>query len=300
MFRITLTIPTYNRSASLRRTLESVAQQDLDAALWECVVIDNNSTDDTASVVEAFCQAHPTLHIRRVVEPNAGVSYARNRGLRETTTDLVCSVDDDERINKGFLSAYLNFFESHPEAVVAGGKIVAEYPDGRPNWMSRWTERPIANPIDLGEKIAPFPKGMLPGGGNMGYRLSVARQFGFLTELGRSGTTPLGGEENDFFMRLSEAGHTLWYLPGAIIWHIIEPEKLTTERFRSLAYHIGISQYRRAAMRNECVKLYLKEALKWVATLLLIVTMHPRKWVKVALMRYEIGRGMVQKRTKRG
>ena len=185
MYKITLTIPTFNRAEELPALLESVARQTLDPALWECILIDNHSTDHTAEVVEAFCQAHPQLHIRRVVEPMAGVSYARNRGLREAATDLVCSVDDDERINPHFLAAYLDFFTSHPEAVVAGGKIIAEYPDGRPRWMSRWTERPIANPIDLGEKIRPFPRGMLPGGGNMGYRLSVARQFGFLTETSR-------------------------------------------------------------------------------------------------------------------
>lgn len=298
MYKITLTIPTFNRAGELSALLGSVARQTLDPALWECILIDNHSTDHTAEVVEAFCQAHPQLHIRRVVEPMAGVSYARNRGLQEATTDLVCSVDDDERINPRFLAAYLDFFTSHPEAVVAGGKIIAEYPDGRPRWMSRWTERPIANPIDLGEKIRPFPRGMLPGGGNMGYRLSVARQFGFLTELGRTGDKPLGGEENDFFLRLQEAGHTLWYLPEAVIRHIIPQEKLTDERFRALAYHIGISQAIRARMRGEYLGLRLREGLKWVATLLLGLTMHPRKWQKVVVMRREISRGIAQKGVK--
>ncbi len=295
MLRLTLVIPTYNRSRALLRALESVAHQDLDPRYWECIVVDNASTDDTAERVADFAAANPTLQIRRVVEPNAGVAHARNRGLQEATTELICSIDDDERINEGFLSAYLHFFDTHPEAVVAGGRIIAEYEQERPRWMSRWTERPIANPMDYGEQIRPFPKGALPGGGNMGFRRSVAMQFGFATQLGRIGGKPLGGEENDFLLRIREAGHTLWYLPDAVMWHIIPPEKLTEEAFRRLAFHIGISQRRRAALRGHRFSGWVAEGLKWITTLLLCCTMRPTQAAKLLVMRREITRGWCSK-----
>lgn len=295
MLRLTLVIPTFNRSRSLLRALESVARQDLDPRCWECVIVDNGSTDDTAERVAEFAAAHPTLQLRRVVEPKAGVAHARNRGLQEATTELICSIDDDERINEGFLSAYLHFFETHPEAVVAGGRIIAEYEQERPRWMSRWTERPIANPMDYGEQLRPFPKGALPGGGNMGFRRSVALQFGFATQLGRIGGKPLGGEENDFLLRMREAGHTLWYLPDAVMWHIIPPEKLTEEAFRRLAFHIGISQRRRATLRGHRFGGWVAEGLKWIATLLLCCTMRPAQAAKLLVMRREITRGWCSK-----
>lgn len=297
MYRITLVIPTYNRAASLMRALESVAQQTLDPSLWECLIIDNASTDDTAEQVAAFAAAHPTLHIRHVVEPKAGVSHARNRALQEATTELICSIDDDERINKGFLEAYLRLFEEHLEVQVAGGRIIAEYEKTRPRWMSRWTERPIANPMDYGEQLRPFPKRALPGGGNMGFRRSVALQFGFATELGRVGGKPIGGEENDFFLRLREAGYTLWYLPEAIMWHIIPPEKLTDEAFRRLAFHIGISQARRARLRGSIFRTRVAEVAKWCATLLLCGTLHPAKWGKLFTLRRHITRGLWHRET---
>lgn len=50
-------------------------------------------------------------------------------------------IDDDERINAGFIRAYAEFFDAHPDAVVAGGRIIAEYVSGRPAWMSKYTER---------------------------------------------------------------------------------------------------------------------------------------------------------------
>lgn len=298
MLRLTLLIPTFNRSRELLRALRSVAEQTLDAALWECVVVDNNSTDDTAEAVARFVEEHPALQIRRVVETEPGVSHARNRGLQEATTELIASIDDDERINPDFLAAYLHFFDTHPEANIAGGKIIAEYPSGRPAWMSRWTERPIANPMDYGEQVRPFPKGALPGGGNMAFRRSVALRYGFDTQLGRVGGKLIGGEENDFFLRLEASGETLWYVPQAVMWHIIPAEKLTPDYLDRLSYHIGISQRRRALRDGKLPGALVAECAKWVATLLLGLTLSPRKWVRVVRMRRQISRGVWQKEPK--
>ena len=295
MLRLTLLIPTHNRSRELLRALESVARQELDPALWECVVVDNASTDDTAETFDRFAAAHPALHLRRVYEPAAGVSHARNRGLREATTELIASIDDDERINPGFLAAYLRFFDEHPAAEVAGGRIIAEYPCGRPRWMSRWTEQPIANPIDLGERIRRFPVGRLPGGGNMAFRRTTALRYGFATELGRVGNRPIGGEENDFFDRLHADKVALWYVPEAVMWHIIPPEKVTDEAFRRLARHIGISQRLRAELRGGVLRARLREVLKWVATVPIGCMLRSAQRGPLWIMRREIARGLFSK-----
>ena len=65
---LSIIISTYNNVTSLVRTLESVAKQDYDKKAWECVVVNNNSTDDTAERVSAFVEAHPELNIRVVEE----------------------------------------------------------------------------------------------------------------------------------------------------------------------------------------------------------------------------------------
>ena len=67
---ISICICTYNRSESLRRTLESLAKQnDIDLGAMEVLIVDNNCTDGTANVVEAFRERLP---IRRVTESSAG------------------------------------------------------------------------------------------------------------------------------------------------------------------------------------------------------------------------------------
>ena len=64
MIRISLVIPTHNRAVPLLAALESVVRQSLPAEEWECVVVDNNSTDDTAERFAAFRSAHPGVRLR--------------------------------------------------------------------------------------------------------------------------------------------------------------------------------------------------------------------------------------------
>lgn len=293
MIRISLVIPTHNRAEPLLEALGSVVRQDLPAAEWECVVVNNNSTDDTESRFAAFAAAHPECSLRMVDESGPGVSYARNRGLCEASAPLVAFIDDDERVNPGFLRAYLDFFDRHPEAVVAGGRIIADYPSGRPDWMSRYVEMPIANPMDFGPEVRPFPVGRVPGGGNMAFRREgLAAYDGFDPSLGRVNGELIGGEENDFFERLLRGGETIWYVPGAVMWHIIPPRKLTRDYFRRLSYHVGVSQRLRAQIHHRLPKTLLFELLKWGATLLLCCTMPPRKSVWLLRLRWGISRGL--------
>ena len=294
MIRLSLIIPTHNRSERLIAALESVIRQDLPAADWECVVVSNNSTDDTVARFGDFAARYPGLNLRLVTEDGPGVSYARNRGIAETSAPLLVFIDDDERINPGFLRAYADFFDAHPDAGVAGGRIIAEYVTGRPAWLSKYTEMPIANPMDFGDAVRPFPAGRVPGGGNMAFRRSAALRYGgFDPSLGRVGRMLIGGEENDFFERLMRGGETCWYVPGAVMWHIIPPEKLTESYFRRLCYNVGVSQRLRAGMYRRYPKTLLFESLKWGATLLLSLTMAPRKSLWLIRMRYEISRGLL-------
>ena len=294
MIRLSLIIPTHNRSERLIAALESVIRQDLPAADWECVVVSNNSTDDTVARFGDFAARYPGLNLRLVTEDGPGDSYARNRGIAETSAPLLVFIDDDERINPGFLRAYADFFDAHPDAVVAGGRIIAEYVTGRPAWLSKYTEMPIANPMDFGDAVRPFPAGRVPGGGNMAFRRSAALRYGgFDPSLGRVGRMLIGGEENDFFERLMRGGETCWYVPGAVMWHIIPPEKLTESYFRRLCYNVGVSQRLRAGMYRRYPKTLLFESLKWGATLLLSLTMPPRKSLWLIRMRYEISRGLL-------
>ena len=205
-------------------------------------------------------------------------------------------IDDDERIVEEFISAYIDLFNQHPDAMAAGGEIIAEYPTGRPRWMSRYTERPIANPMSFGNSVRLFPKGRIPGGGNMAMRRRLFDCIGeFNTSLGRTGKRLLGGEESDLFERIAKHGHKVYYAPRAVMYHIIPAEKLTRDYFTRLATNTGVSQRTRAELNNATLRLYVGEAMKWVATLLLCLVHRPKQSQYLLLMRRYISKGIFSK-----
>lgn len=296
MIRLSLVIATYNRAEQLMVTLASVGEQSAKPSLWECIIVDNNSRDNTQERVAEFAKEHPTLNIRYCFEPNQGLSYARNKGISEAKGDIIAFIDDDERIVAEFINSYIKLFDEHPDAMAAGGKIIAEYPTGRPRWMSHYTERPIANPMDFGDYITPFPKGRIPGGGNMAMRREVFSTIGlFDTTLGRTGKRLIGGEESELFERIYSLGMKCYYAPRAVMYHIIPAEKLTTEYFERLCYNTGVSQLTRAKIHNRITRLYIGEAMKWCATLLLCLLHRPAQSRYLIKMRREITRGILQR-----
>lgn len=297
MIRLSIVIATYNRATLLLDALKSVIRQSAPAQEWECVVVNNNSSDNTSECFAEFAGEHPEYNLRIVDEPNQGLSYARNRGIRESVGEYIAIIDDDEHIAEDFVAAYIRLFDDVPEAVAAGGPIVARYPTGRPRWMSCYTERPIANTMYFGEEVREFPKGRVPGGGNMALRRSAIRRYGvFDTSLGYSGESLIGGEECDLFERLQIADAKYYYVPTAVMYHIIPREKLTKEYFARLSYNVGVSQLRRARLYRRVWRVRFVELSKWVATLLIAlwytITLQWRKGYYLILMRLNISRGL--------
>lgn len=297
MKKISLVIATYNRAEQLIAALDSVVVQSASVELWECVVVDNNSQDATEKMFGEFMLRHPAIPIKMVKEMNQGLSHARNRGIAESCGKYIAIIDDDERINSEFLAAYITFFDNYPNVASAGGVIIAEYPTGSTAWMSKYTEQPIANPIQLGDSIRPFPKGRIPGGGNMAVRRDILDKYGaFNTSLGRVGTKLVGGEESDFFERLANGGEKCFYVPNAVIWHIIPFEKLTKEYFVRLSYNVGVSQRMRAKINNRYIVAMFVEIAKWclslVIALVYLLQGNFSKATYLLMMRKEISKGL--------
>lgn len=300
MLRLSLIISTYNRSDLLIGALQSVVQQSADPQLWECIVVNNNSTDDTLARFEEFAAKHPDFNLRIVTETTQGLSYARNRGIRESEGEYIAIIDDDERIAREFIEAYIELFDTTPDAMAAGGPIVAEYQTRRPRWMSCFTERPIANTMYWGDKVREFPKGRVPGGGNMALRRSAVRRYGvFDTSLGYVGESLLGGEECDLFERLQIAEAKYYYVPKAVMYHIIPDSKLTPDYFERLCRNVGKSQMCRARYYHREGYLRRAEIVKWMATLVLaawyFITLQWGKAKYIVKMRYYISSGIYNK-----
>lgn len=299
---ISVILCTYNRDKYIYNVLKSVAANDLPHSDYEIVLVNNNSTDNTAAECQRFQADYPNLRFHYVVEAEQGLSHARNRGIKESHGDLLVYVDDDATVNDRYLSTYAEFFGRCPKAVAAGGPILPVYETSEPDWMSHYTRQLITGRLYLGDKERPFGHGAFPGGGNACYRRSVFDTVGlFNVELGRKGNSLIGAEEKDLFDKMTTKGMSFYYLPTAILYHIIPPHKLTPDHFQRLTYGIGISERYRTLQisKKKYYNRLLKEGYKWCGTVALWCGFALRgqtaKGNKLVQFRHNVTRGLLGK-----
>ena len=300
---ISVILCTYNRQKYIYNVLRSIAENTLPHDQYEIVLVNNNSTDDTAAECRRFSGDHPDIAFRYCVETNQGLSYARNRGIRESHGDLLAYVDDDATVNPQYLESYASFFARHPQAVAAGGPILPVYETEEPRWMSHYTRQLITGRLYHGDSERQFPRDSYPGGGNACYRRSVFDTIGlFNVELGRKGNSLIGAEEKDLFDKMNSHNMKFYYIPTAILYHIIAPYKLTDDYFERLTYGIGVSERCRTQQisKKKYRRRLLKEAYKWCGTLALwcsfVVRGQAAKGNKLVLFRRNVTKGLLGKK----
>ncbi|TDC82875.1 glycosyltransferase [Micromonospora sp. KC606] len=112
-------IPTYNRMALLRRTLDALTRQDIGTDAFEVLVVDDGSSDDTAAVVAQF---HDRLNVRYFFQPDEGfrVAAARNVGIAHARSDIVVFLDSGVLAHSGCLRAHLRRHAVEQPAAVIG------------------------------------------------------------------------------------------------------------------------------------------------------------------------------------
>lgn len=300
---LTAIICTYNRAKYIGPLLESLAANDLSKKEYEILLVDNNCTDNTREICDAFAKAHKDIQFRYVVEPEQGLSAARNKGIKEAKGDLIVYVDDDALVDAHYLRDYVEWFAAHPETMACGGPIEPMYETQEPGWMSPYTKALLTAWMDYGDKVREYPKGRYPGGGNAAYRKEVFDKVGlFNTALGRKGGNLMGSEEKDIFDKMHSMGMQVLYLPWPVLHHIIPQTKLERDYFDRLTLQIGKSERQRtqAISRGKYLKRLFSEGIKWGGTIVLLclytISFHPAKGWKLVLFRRNVTRGLLNQK----
>lgn len=134
-------VACYNEADNISDTLASFARQSYPGNI-EVVVIDDGSTDDTLALAREGARrlSRPGLSIRVLAQPrNGGKARALNRGLAETTQDLVITVDGDSYLRPDALRKIVQRYLSDPPGTVAvAGAVLVR--NSRENWLARCQE----------------------------------------------------------------------------------------------------------------------------------------------------------------
>ena len=127
--KISLIVATYNRAKPLDLLLERLTKQTLDHSLWEVVVCDDGSSDNTQDILAGWAdKATYTLDFFR--QENQGQCVGRDAAIRRSHSPLVVVIDDDMEVCDTFLEEYVNILSGHPKTVAIG----RVYP--RENWQT--------------------------------------------------------------------------------------------------------------------------------------------------------------------
>lgn len=268
---VSIVVATYNRCEFLQQCIDGFYKQDCDKSLFEILIVDNKSTDNTALVVRDLIEAYPVLDIKYVMETSQGLSFARNKGINESKYNLIHFFDDDSFATHNYVTEIINTFQNYPNAIAVGGKILLNYFEGRPKWASIYMES-IFGLFDIGESEKEFPRKDYPRGSNMTFKRSVFEEIGFFdVGLGRKGKIMLGGEEKEIFQRIYQRGFSVIYNPMIVCYHSVPKVRTEFEFIKKQVIGIGISEnirLKNTSFKNS-FKRYFMEIVKWFATLLL-------------------------------
>lgn len=221
-------LSTRDRPDSLLRCLDSLAESTFQR--FEIVVVDNAPrTDATARLCHEFAHRHPDAEIRYVREDRPGLSRARNTGIAAAGHDLLAFVDDDERVDKNWLTALSAEFSADPSlGCVSGVVLPAElkttaqvgFEQFGGHSKGRGFQRVLFDSHYLAERQSPmYPLPPFGVGANMAFRRSALREIGgFDTALG-AGTATHASEDTLAFTEVLLAGWRMVYAPAAMTWH---------------------------------------------------------------------------------
>ena len=302
---ITATISTYNREKYLPQVLDSLKRQTLNKDLFEIVLVNNNSPGNTEEIARAFMASNPELKVSYHLETNQGLSYGRNRGIKEASGKYITFIDDDAFLADNYLEKIYNYFEQDATVAAIGSKILLHYEDVIPSWENKYLNSllgwydPSDEPYDYKGTDKDYPRGS-----NMSFRMSIFETAGdFNVELGRKGNNLAGSEEKDIFQRIYRIQNMkVIFVPDALVYHCVPHERTTTEFIKRQALGNGRSERIRA--QNEglfsLLKRWVKEKIMWFGSLVLwwvyLFKGQPAKGNMIIRFRWWVTLGFVFKR----
>lgn len=218
---VTIAVCTRERADELALCLDALLR--LDYPALDLLVIDNAPrTDATRSLVSTRFPS-----VRYTLEPRPGLDRARNRAILEARGEILAFTDDDTMVDRHWIRAIVNVFESDPAVDAVTGLVVPfeleteaqaafeEYGGFARGFERRWhsfSKRDRSTPHHIGA-------GHYGTGANMAFRRAVFAQIGEFDPTLDVGTPTDGGGDLDIFFRVLEHEKLLVYEPAAIVRH---------------------------------------------------------------------------------
>jgi glycosyltransferase involved in cell wall biosynthesis len=196
---VSIVVPVYNGERTIEACIKSIIALSFPRDDFELLLIDNASTDRTASILERYRDHAVVLH-----ETMRGPAAARNRGLSNAKGDVVAFTDADCIVDSNWLSRVLAPLDD-PSVGIVGGTIRSVQPS---NAISEFGERIHDHQLAIEYYTPPYAITM-----NWASPRSVLEKVGYFDE------SLLRCEDCDLSFRIVAAGYRIVHEPTAVVYH---------------------------------------------------------------------------------
>jgi GT2 family glycosyltransferase len=239
MTQFTIIVPTKNRCDALLKLLDSLKKlRHLQRIQPEIIIGDNDSSDGTWEELQRESRNFPIeLRLMKVTTP--GKSAVMNEAIRAARGQILAFLDDDVIVDPGWLQAIDDFLKNNP-FVVAQGVIRVPSPEADDPQTKRLLDRyHTISRLEYGPEKQSLSS---LNGANLVILREIFDRVGFFDERlgpGAAGTS----EDVDLAKRIVRGGLKIGYIHDAIVYHRVDPARLTDEYFKSLHRRQGFSRF---------------------------------------------------------
>ncbi|MCP6757932.1 MAG: hormogonium polysaccharide biosynthesis glycosyltransferase HpsE [Fischerella sp. CENA71] len=252
----TVAIPTYNGEKRLPNVLEHLLNQTgVENLNWEIIIVDNNSSDQTAEVISHYQNNYNgKFTIKYFQEKEQGIAFARQRAVTEAKGDFIAFLDDDNLPANDWILQSYKFGQKYPHAGAWSGKIHGSFEVNPPeNFKKIQTFLAIR---EHGEEAHLFDANTLrlPPGAALVVRKqawceSVPKKLIFK---GRLGKFMISGDDTEVLLYIHKAGWQIWYNPAMHVVHQIPSWRLERDYLLNLAFGCGLCIFHLRLINSKC------------------------------------------------
>lgn len=243
---VSVIISTYNRAQYIGITIDSFLKQTYPENLYEIIVCDNNSTDNTKEVIEAYNKR--VSRVRYLFEKRQGLHYVKNYSAQNAKGKILLFTDDDMIARNNLLSELIKVFQENSNVGVATTRILPKWECDPPGWVKKHLNNSLLSLNDLGRKIILTDYDL----GVYGCCEAVKKDIfmnagGFHPDL--FGRRPgLGDGETGLNQEIAKSGVKFAYVGTTAIYHIIPSGRMTQRYLNNRFIYSGnassYSEYR--------------------------------------------------------
>lgn len=243
-------IPTFNRSVTLKKTLESITEMNVDFNIIEIVVVDNGSTDNTKEVCSSFAKQHSSINFKYLYDAEPGLMTGRHLGAQQAKGDFLSFIDDDVELSPNWSKGVIEKFTTNQEISMQTGPNLPKYETYPPYWLDYfWNSTPYGGRqcgslslLDLSNAEIEIDA-IYVWGLNFSIRKSVYTELsGFHPDTMPKKIQFLQGDgETGLSIKFKEKKYKAIYNPELLVYHYIPTFRMTKEYFENRYFFQGVA-----------------------------------------------------------